>query len=533
MRIVLIFICLFTLSQFSAKAINADSILYDQKKQPDSVLIDAFKTLHSHYSRFSTDSAILYASQGLKAATERKNPHFIVDMHIRLGSSYIDIADYTKALDNLTKALQIAEETSYIRAIPIIYNNMGIVHASNKNYNMAKKYYNLALKNDSILEDWVGLAIDLSNLGEILTLNNEHDLAIRYYKIAYNIYDSLQIAVLQPATLNNIGETFYKQQKYDSALFYFQQSVKQKKELGLENKLVPSYINIGQIYLATNENDSAQKYFNESLVLSDKYGLLKEKQTTLKSLSVLDYTLEKYNEAYQNLLEHTQLKDSIFNIEKDRELKELAIRYEVDKKDREINLLNIEVDLQTRLRNLGIITLLLLSAIFILIYKRVRLRSLLLQKQNELEKERSEKLKFELESKNRELTAQSMVAIQKNQVLNDLKNQLVNLKDKNETTQQALSLVDNQYSVEKDWKTLKIHFEEVHPQFFQNLKSDFPKLTSNDLRHCAYIKIHMQTKDVARIMNVEPKSIQMTRYRLKKKLNLTEKENLEDILNTY
>ncbi|MFC2101176.1 helix-turn-helix transcriptional regulator, partial [Bacteroidota bacterium] len=79
---------------------------------------------------------------------------------------------------------------------------------------------------------------------------------------------------------------------------------------------------------------------------------------------------------------------------------------------------------------------------------------------------------------------------------------------------------------EKEWNLLKVHFEDVHPDFFKKLLLKHPSLTQYDLKLCAYIKINLTTKDIARMLNISNRSVQTARYRIKKKMELPTDYNL-------
>ena len=85
---------------------------------------------------------------------------------------------------------------------------------------------------------------------------------------------------------------------------------------------------------------------------------------------------------------------------------------------------------------------------------------------------------------------------------------------------------------DQSWNEFKDVFESLDSNFFNKLTTRNPKLTSLDLKHCAYIKMNLDNYEVANILNVELKSLQMTRYRLKKKLKLTQEENLREFILT-
>lgn len=87
-------------------------------------------------------------------------------------------------------------------------------------------------------------------------------------------------------------------------------------------------------------------------------------------------------------------------------------------------------------------------------------------------------------------------------------------------------------NTEAAWEDFMLHFQKIHPKFFQKLKSyhGAKKLTENELRLCAYFRIDMSAKQIAQILNVSPEAIRIHRYRLKKKLMLGEEENIDDFI---
>ncbi|WP_417785000.1 helix-turn-helix transcriptional regulator [Tenacibaculum sp.] len=80
------------------------------------------------------------------------------------------------------------------------------------------------------------------------------------------------------------------------------------------------------------------------------------------------------------------------------------------------------------------------------------------------------------------------------------------------------------------WEDFKIQFEKIRPDFFNRLKEIAPNLSVNDLKHCTYIISNLKSKDVAQLINVSPRSVETTRYRIKKKMGLAKDENLYDFL---
>ncbi|WP_169719461.1 helix-turn-helix and ligand-binding sensor domain-containing protein [Olivibacter sitiensis] len=167
-------------------------------------------------------------------------------------------------------------------------------------------------------------------------------------------------------------------------------------------------------------------------------------------------------------------------------------------------------------------------------------RQVMLQKQVEAEKReakfRNEQLERELAIKNRELANSSMNIVYKNELLNNIHEELMHLKDEegrklsNEHLRKINKIIEDARSDERDWIMFEESFNEAHGNFFKKLKTDFPQLLPNDLKLCAYLRMNMSSKEVASLLNITTRGVEIRRYRLRKKLNLHTDQNLSDYL---
>lgn len=156
----------------------------------------------------------------------------------------------------------------------------------------------------------------------------------------------------------------------------------------------------------------------------------------------------------------------------------------------------------------------------------------------EIEKQRlQEKLEEEQAKQantNRVLTTTSLHISQKNQVLADLQDKLGSLAQQNDKLKPEIKKIQksiqNNIDLDDDWDNFKMHFEKVHPDFFDKLQAKFSTLTANDLKYCAYVKMNLSTKEVTRLLNISVQGVKMLRYRLKKKMDLDKELNLTDFI---
>ncbi|MCL3782633.1 hypothetical protein EMN47_19785 [Prolixibacteraceae bacterium JC049] len=159
-----------------------------------------------------------------------------------------------------------------------------------------------------------------------------------------------------------------------------------------------------------------------------------------------------------------------------------------------------------------------------------------LRAEKEIIKLRNDKLRNEVEFKNRELASSTMNIIHKNEVLTqtvgELKNALKKIKDPTAMVQirKLIRTIDGEFSSEQDWEQFAIHFDQVHEDFLKKIRKEFPQLTPKDLKLCAYLRMNLSTKEIAPLMNISVRGVEISRYRLRKKLELDRDDNLIDFL---
>lgn len=198
--------------------------------------------------------------------------------------------------------------------------------------------------------------------------------------------------------------------------------------------------------------------------------------------------------------------------------------------------------------NLARIMYMLLAIFCILLLRRYQLYKLEKQKQkfeeeqrqlqylHQLEKEHNEReiinlqkenLENEISYKNKELASTTMHLYKRGKLLSTLKEKLSNVvKDMPEDasrkeTMKLVRMLNEEEKRDNDWEQFAVHFDDVHNNFLSNLKKTYPGLTQSDLKICAYIKMNLSSKEVAQLLNISPKGVEVARYRLRKKLNIS------------
>jgi DNA-binding CsgD family transcriptional regulator len=144
---------------------------------------------------------------------------------------------------------------------------------------------------------------------------------------------------------------------------------------------------------------------------------------------------------------------------------------------------------------------------------------------------KNEKLEAEIIHKNAELASSAMYLVQKAELLTKLKQDLGkmyksgNVEEIKEDLKRMMKTVDDENTVETDWNQFSMHFDSVHSNFLMVIKERFPNLSPSELKLCAYLRMNLSTKEIAQLMNISARSVEVSRYRLRKKLQLPSEVN--------
>ncbi|MFO7825878.1 MAG: regulator [Cyclobacterium sp.] len=159
--------------------------------------------------------------------------------------------------------------------------------------------------------------------------------------------------------------------------------------------------------------------------------------------------------------------------------------------------------------------------------------------QKEVERLKTEKLKQEIQIKNKELAAATMHLINKNGFIDHMRNNLnaITRKSRNQEVKQeiqkVIKTIEKNIAEDRDWEQFEIHFDQVHGDFMGRFKKEFDQLSPQEIKLSAYLRMNLSTKEIAYLMNISIRGVEIARYRLRKKLNLERSDNLQEYILKY
>ena len=554
-------------------------------------------------SRGSNQDAIEYFQQAADKYKELEEWALAARSLTAAGQIYISLQMYQPALDHFSQSFQLREQAAdslgmtnnlinmggaayfagwmdessdyYYRALRLtdalgeknlraqILKNMSNIHTRQGNQAKAIEYLEQALDVSRQLGDPKGESDVLLNLGIAWYEKGNLEEAEQAYLLSLEIKEKLQNDITSIARLyNNLGLIAKEREEDSLAIARFNKAVENAKLTNNRQIMAAAYNNLGSIFLK-DRMEEAIEMLELSLEYSLELGLRKQVLSSYDNLHQAHFHKGNFSRAYEYLLKHKELNDSLFNVESAARIAELQTQYDTEIKEKENQYLRERartMQLNIVILSISAFAIAVIAVAFIVLFnlKRKSLlqsRALLkaqtdlnrVEREKSLEKERhlqevlfaEEEInrlqKIQLEEKDRELTTSTLHMLNKNELLNNFRlraTRVLNGNDCDTRTciEELIGEIDSNINLDDQWDLFKRHFESVHTGFFCRLKEKYPNLTQNELKLCAYLRMNLSSKEIAQMLNIEVESAITKRYRLRKKMELQSDDNLVSFL---
>jgi tetratricopeptide (TPR) repeat protein len=407
-----------------------------------------------------------------------------------LGSVYEMVGNYPKALEYHQMALEISEHLEDTYYIATGLNNLGNVYWFLENYPKAENCYlrSLALRRE--MKDILGEGQSLGSIASIMSKTGRTKEALEYLFKALTIFEQIDNLPYIVETYSNIGSTYLESGEYITALAYLRDALTLADAAGKSNVMQHILFHITTVYFHTSEFHRAMEFAAQALEYSQKRGDKPTEYKTHYLCSQIWEILGNIDKAYYYHKEFTRVKEEFHGVEKQKIMAEMQIRFEVEKAEKE----------------------------------------------REIYRLKAEKLELDVQLKNRELTVLALHVAQKNEFI-DKMHQKMNVAGKtsestdtkDQITKFAAEMRSNIHA-ESQWHHFQQKFIQLHPDFMRTLSKRYSSLTPTELKICALLKINLSNKEIANILSVSIHNVEMHRYRIRKKFQLTTETNLSSFL---
>ncbi|WP_106793940.1 tetratricopeptide repeat protein [Aquimarina sp. Aq78] len=296
--------------------------------------------------------ALNYFNKALKVANRTNNKEREARINEYLGIVYIEQGDYQKSIEFLYKSLNFYEGIKDKSSLSGIYNNMGEAFYLLNDLKKSEESYKKALKIFKDLKLQKGIAVSYLNLGRILIKEKKYHQAVSYLNQAHDGFDKLGLSREMIQYYNAMAECMQSQEKFEEAVDWMNKVMKKENELEKFQKIaIESYTRLGTIYFKLEEYEKAVIFFQKSLEPSIKMQSRMEIKNNYFWLSKCYEELNEYNKGLVYYKKYAIINDSIFNINKVKQIADIQIKYDTDKKEKEILLLHKEKKYQAVLFN--------------------------------------------------------------------------------------------------------------------------------------------------------------------------------------
>jgi tetratricopeptide (TPR) repeat protein len=517
--ILLLFVCL---SGKGQDQIVLDSLQLQLKNaSKDSVRVKSLLAIARQYSTHDYLQAVKYAQQARELAVDKQLEKLVHQADRMLATIFFGIGDYKNSAVYFFKALKFFEARKDTMGIVFMNINLGAVQDRLHNYDKALEFYlngqNLLTRSSLPSSEKARPFTSLyNNIANIYQIKQDFESARQYYEKTLLLARENQNKTLEGIALNNLGKLYFTDLNDQSkALTYLIEGLKVREEVGDKNELAKSYIQLSAYYTQQKNFSEAKRAGEQAIKLGKEVGSLEMQKDGYQSLAMIEEERGNLQESLSAFKLFKKLSDSIQSQMAGSELAKLQLQYDFEKSEQE-RILEKE-QLRTRY-TIAIVILAASLLVVILIAFLIRSRA----RQTEL---KQKNLSQAVEMKNKELTTNVMYLIRKNELINDVAERLLMIKQKILPENQKVIhdiILDLQREADNDtWKEFEMRFNQVHSDFYDKLRNMYPGLSPADEKLCAFLRLNMSSKEIAAITKQSVKSLEVARARLRKKLNLT------------
>ena len=492
------------------------------------------------YNTNRYDEALNYLKQSVLLSQKNKLPRQEAQALQNMARVYNVKGFHKLAITKNLASLKIFENEGHKGMIASGYNTLGITYIYADEFRKAIKNFlkSAELSNEIGESDDRFQAESLSNIGFCYNELNMFDSSFYYYNLGENL--ARKSGDIYSVLMSNAGmaQALTALERPREAIDLLHRNFVAFDTLRDNFYQTSTKINWAKAKIKLNSFTEAKAIINE-LDRQDPPITGKTRIKFLAAKHALQLKTHNISGALLTFKEMTHLKDSMNHETKVTELEELQLIYNLEKKDSEIQVLH-ERQLKDlwRVRALWLVLIasVLLGILGIMLQRRwAKLRRMRDAEKMKVIEAEKRKLTGEVHAKDRELTAQSVINANQQEELQKLRHSLHELSNRQHINahdfNKLIRQIDRQLDKDQGWEQVLTTFKEVQPGFMDDLILEFPKLTSNELRLAALMRMKIDSKTIARLTNITPASVKRARNRFRQKVNVEVDERLQDWIN--
>lgn len=475
-----------------------------------------------------------------------------------IGANYYTMLDYGEALNYYLESYTIAVKHLEPKFEMVVLNNIAILYSKEKNYEKANEYFKKAYDIAQENNDKLKVGLYAMNLGNVANETNNLKKARAYFN------ESLPLLAAQPQlqilAKIAIAENDNLQGNSKQARTVAEELYKTTKDLEYNDIGISLLLIISRSYLNENNLDMAHLYANK---VFERKPNLETKINVFKLLSDINFKKERYNLALNYKDSIIKTEGELNEIKNGKVFENSRVKFEIENYKKKIAENESKIAEERQLFYSVIIVIFIIVAFIVWALRNVSIkykqRKLIAERNEqivllELEKEKSdnlllekmfkeketsalleqERLKNEIELKNRKLSAKALYLSGRNELIEETLQSLSRLPEisKDPALVSHIKTLKGHLKTDDEWDSFITHFEEVNQTFLNNLKEKHPKLNANDIRFITYIYMNLSTKEISSMLNITADACRKRKERIAARMELPHDINLYDYLST-
>lgn len=352
------------------------------RSDPEQLLPHLFKNKGRIYeTKLAFERSLFYYRKAYEEFIKTENHREIGSCALLMGNIYYEMADFSEAYYFYLQSLNAYEQSGDRAGIARMENNLGTVAQEMGKLEEAEKHYLNALaiyREYELIEEESNA---LNNIGLILYNRQEYDSALQYFNMVTGKIDPDSIGSPQElytlsGVYNNMALTYVELREFGMALRYLREGLSLAKATGDQYTIGSVFNNLGSLYREMDNQDSALFYLHRSLQIANKHGFRQLKLETYDELAKLHAQAGSYMSAYNWTLRYDTVYKELFNEIQSEQIARLRARYEQELKDREIEQLQSESQVQRMLNKVFISFIVVIVALIVIIAFNLRSKKL-------------------------------------------------------------------------------------------------------------------------------------------------------------
>lgn len=458
-------------------------------------------------------------------------------VHTSLSYFYrYDKPDYGRSLQHQLHAYYLVKDMD-VRVFPNkmeILSGLGGIYHSFGDYENAKKYMRESIEAGTSYKPWFNINLN-SNLGLIYRNEGKYDSAVYYFSKAREAAIADHNLLWTGITGGNIGATYFMQGRYDEAVPLLEYNVEQSLKRDKDNA-ASALIRLAAIHLHKGETERAKGRLLQARELikgsGDAYDNLKDLYPLMSKCFAASGNMPL---AYKYADSAIAVKDSLDASMNAIVMAKAQQHAEAEKHLAEVQKLDGQRKVQVLWRN-GLLIIILLSGVIAILFIN-RQKIAYSRRQEKLENDKL-LMQSDLANATAQLEAFTRSVHEKNELIEKIRGELDQLQQHStgaasgQHNEILLQLQEATILTEEEWKRFKALFEKVHGGFLNRLREKLPDLSPAEIRFMALSKLKLSNKEMAGILGITTDAVRMNRYRLRKKLNLPDKVDIEELADT-